>query len=183
MPGLVPYSIADVDPDIFAGNCHKWMMAANGAGFLYVRGDLQDVLEPPVVSNGWLDVRSDQTNVGAFGNTKFVDRMGFPGTPDVLPLLSVRAACEFKQKMGWDALCAKAADTLEGWAQNTIAAFDFPALAPRGLRAPQMVALDLGRDYSTLQKRLFDTHQIEIPVIPFEGRHFIRASFQPYNTT
>ena len=46
-----------------------------------------------------------------------------------------------------------------------------------------MVALDLGRDYSTLQKRLFDTHQIEIPVIPFEGRHFIRASFQPYNTT
>ena len=35
---------------------------------------------------------------------------------------------------------------------------------------------------SAIKTRLYDVHRIEIPIVVWQGRVFIRASFQGYNT-
>jgi len=39
--------------DIVFGNCHKWMLNAKGSAFLYVRRELQNLIDPLIVSWGY----------------------------------------------------------------------------------------------------------------------------------
>jgi selenocysteine lyase/cysteine desulfurase len=45
-PGMMPLDVKDIGCDFFATCGHKWMMGPKGTGFLYVRKEVQDVLEP-----------------------------------------------------------------------------------------------------------------------------------------
>src|SRR5579884_1523084 len=53
-PGHVPLDLTALGADVYAGNCHKWLCSAKGAGFLYVRPEHQDWVESLIVSWGWL---------------------------------------------------------------------------------------------------------------------------------
>ena len=182
VPGLIPFRLSKVDPDIFAGNCHKWLMTANGAGFLYVRRDLQHRIEPGIISHGWVDARECRNGPGPFGNSLFVDRLSFPGTSSVAPLLTLEPAVEFARDVNWASLCKSSAETLEAFVQELAAEFSLPGLAAPAFRPPQMAALNLGPGREDLQERLYARHRIELPVILHEGSFFLRISYQPYNT-
>src|SRR5581483_2062935 len=52
-PGHVPVDLTAIGADAYAGNCHKWLCAPKGAGFLWVRPELQERIDPLVVSWGW----------------------------------------------------------------------------------------------------------------------------------
>ena len=52
-PGPLPARPAQLDVDFYAGNCHKWLCAPKGAGFLYVRRELQGDVHPLVISWGY----------------------------------------------------------------------------------------------------------------------------------
>jgi len=45
-PGMMPLDVRALGCDFLATCGHKWMMGPKGTGFLYVRKDLQDVLQP-----------------------------------------------------------------------------------------------------------------------------------------
>ena len=45
-PGMLALDIDSLAPAYYAGNCHKWICAPKGAGFLYVREDLQGTVLP-----------------------------------------------------------------------------------------------------------------------------------------
>ena len=49
--GTVPFSVQEFDVDFATGGSVKWLCGGPGAGFLYVRPELRDKLEPKVT--GW----------------------------------------------------------------------------------------------------------------------------------
>jgi selenocysteine lyase/cysteine desulfurase len=51
-PGMMPLDVKDIGCDFFATCGHKWMMGPKGTGFLYVRKEVQDVVEPIWVGGG-----------------------------------------------------------------------------------------------------------------------------------
>ncbi|MBC8031608.1 MAG: aminotransferase class V-fold PLP-dependent enzyme [Pyrinomonadaceae bacterium] len=50
--GTVPFNVKDLDVDFATGGSVKWLCGGPGAGYLYVRPDLQDRLEPK--TTGWM---------------------------------------------------------------------------------------------------------------------------------
>ena len=70
--GMIP--LRRIGAAYYAGNCHKWLCAPKGCGFLYVRGDHQRQIQPPVISHGF--------NTPRPGHTRFQDAFDWPGTDD-----------------------------------------------------------------------------------------------------
>src|SRR5712691_10980583 len=89
-PGQIPLHLADLGADFYVGNCHKWMCAPKGSGFLYARRDRQSLLAPLVVSWGW--------------PSGFVEEQQRQGTRDIAAFLSVPAAIEFLREHNWPAV-------------------------------------------------------------------------------
>jgi kynureninase len=50
--GTVPFSVKDLNADFATGGSVKWLCGGPGAGYLYVRPDLQTKLEPK--TTGWM---------------------------------------------------------------------------------------------------------------------------------
>jgi len=50
--GTVPFSVKDLNVDFATGGSVKWLCGGPGAGYLYVRPDLQDKFEPR--TTGWM---------------------------------------------------------------------------------------------------------------------------------
>ena len=50
--GTVPFSVKELDADFATGGSVKWLCGGPGAGYLYVRPDLQQKLEPK--TTGWM---------------------------------------------------------------------------------------------------------------------------------
>jgi kynureninase len=50
--GTVPFSVKDLDVDFACGGSVKWLCGGPGAGYLYVRPDLHEQLEPQ--TTGWM---------------------------------------------------------------------------------------------------------------------------------
>ena len=86
-PGMVPVDLRRIDPTYYTGNCHKWLCAPRGAGFLYVRHDRQEEILPPVISHGYNRPRP--------GYSRFQDLFDWPGTCDPTAWFCVGAAINF----------------------------------------------------------------------------------------
>ena len=50
--GTVPFSVKDLNVDFATGGSVKWLCGGPGAGYLYVRPDLHDQLQPK--TTGWM---------------------------------------------------------------------------------------------------------------------------------
>jgi selenocysteine lyase/cysteine desulfurase len=55
MHGQVPFKLAELGCDFFAGSPHKWMFAPAGCGILYGREEMLDRLWVNVATGGWED--------------------------------------------------------------------------------------------------------------------------------
>jgi len=169
VPGHLPLSLRELDADFYAGNCHKWLCAPKGAGFLHVRRELQRDAQALMVSWGY---EGDDPS--------FLARHEKQGTRDPAAYLTVPAAIEWQREHRWDEVRARCHEL----ARRAAAELGLPPVVP-GMRHGlygQMVALQLPEDApADLQERLFDEHRIEIPVVERQSPRLIRASFQGYN--
>ena len=161
-PGQVPVDLAAIGADAYAGNCHKWLCAPKGAGFLWVRPELQERIRPLVVSWGWPE-------------DDFVARHAWQGTRDPAAWLAIPAAIEFQREWGWDEVRARCRVLVERFVEAS-------GLEPVGRPFAQMASVELPScDPVEVQRGLWDDHRIEVPSFDWQGRPLLRISVQGYN--
>jgi isopenicillin-N epimerase len=174
-PGQIPLDLTGLGADLYVGNCHKWMNAPKGAGFLYARRKVQSVLEPLVVSWGW---QSDTP-----GLSRFIDEQEWQGTRDIAAYLSVPAAIEFMRQHDWAGVQGKCHE-LARYAREVITRLTgLEPISPDSMEwFAQMVSLPLPAcNADALKHRLYAEFQVEAPIITWNGRQFVRVSVQAYN--
>ncbi|MCA1644339.1 MAG: aminotransferase class V-fold PLP-dependent enzyme, partial [Chloroflexi bacterium] len=175
-PGQIDLDLRALGVDFYGGNCHKWLSAPKGAGFLYVRPELQQLIEPVVVSWGW---RPNDP-----GASVFVDEIERQATHDPAAYLSVPAAIQFQAEHDWPRVRQECHE-LARLARQLMAELTGmqPLVADDPRWFAQMATLPLPPcDAAELKRRLYDEHQIEIPATRWGEVPCLRVSVQGYNT-
>ncbi|MEW6302463.1 MAG: aminotransferase class V-fold PLP-dependent enzyme [Verrucomicrobiota bacterium] len=188
-PGMVALNLDGLGAAYYTGNCHKWLCAPKGAGFLHVRRDRQQAIRPLAISHGANSSRKDRSRLQIeFGWTgtsdptawltvpeaiRFVGALLPGGWPDVmqhnraLALAGRRLVCD---ALGIQAPCR---DEFIG----SLASMPLPDSTDAGPPTSPLYA-------DPLQDRLRVEHGIEVPVIPWPAppKRVIRISAQLYNS-
>lgn len=182
-PGHVDLDLRAIGADFYTGNCHKWLCAPKGAGFLHVRPEHQDLIDAPVTSWGYTAEVSGHTGFDAYtGRTRLERRLLWQGTRDVTAWLTVPAAIEFQRVHAWPAVRTRCHAMARATLHRLCERF---GLAPASTDDDyaQMVVMPVPHaDAEALRRRLFDDSRIEIPVTQHGGQTFVRLSVQGYNT-
>jgi isopenicillin-N epimerase len=185
-PGMVALDVTALGADYYAGNCHKWLCAPKGAGFLQVRRDHREGMTPLVIGHGLTALRP--------GRDRFRSMFDWVGTADPSPYLSVPAALDFLESLapGGIAGVGAANRSLVLAARRMLGGvLRVPEPAPEGMIG-SMSSLPLpdGEDPGVgwrapdpLQDRLLRAYGIEVPVIawPRPPRRLLRISAHRYN--
>jgi isopenicillin-N epimerase len=167
-PGQLELDLVALGADVYAGNCHKWLCAPKGSGFLYARPEAQRLIDPLVISWDWGDA------------SPFHQRHRWQGTRDPSALLAIPAALDFQDVHDWPRVRERCRGLLEN-ACDKLSQAGLEPLADPG-RYVQMLGFRVPTDEPLeLKRRLYDEHRIEVPV--FETRHgaILRVSVQGYN--
>ncbi|MBP6015706.1 MAG: aminotransferase class V-fold PLP-dependent enzyme [Candidatus Promineofilum sp.] len=178
-PGQIPLDLAAVGADFYAGNCHKWLCAPKGAGFLHARPEVQSLIEPLIIGWGWGAERTF-----TFGSD-YLDYLQYPGTNDYAAYLAVPAAIEFQARHDWPSVRARCRDLVNRGIGRINELTGLPSLYERHAgNFSQMAAASLPpiNDLPAFKKRLCDEFRVEIPCVQWGRRQFIRISIQGYNT-
>jgi isopenicillin-N epimerase len=178
-PGYIDLNLDELGADFYIGNCHKWLCAPKGAGFLHARPEHHHQLDATVVSWGYLDDPGSETYAGS---SLLERRLQWQGTRDLAAFLAVPAAIEFQARHHWDQVrkdChALAAETL-----HRISALTDLEPVCEDSDFSQMVVVPVPPMAPDLLKQtLFERYRIEIPVTAHKDRLFVRLSIQAYNT-
>ena len=147
--------------DWYVGNCHKWLCAPKGSGFLWAAPERQAGLHPVTISHGL-----DQG---------FLAEFDWAGTQDFSAYLAVPDALDFHERLGGaallarnTALAAEAASLVarrlntEGDAQGTLAA------AMRLVRLPLEGVADARARALALRGALLDA-KVDVPLHAIDG--------------
>jgi isopenicillin-N epimerase len=177
-PGQMALDLAAVGADFYTGNCHKWLCAPKGAAFLHARPEVQDLVEPLVISWGTRPERP--------GPNRFIDDLEFTGTRDIASYLSVPAAIAFQRDHDWATVRARCHDLLVETRARLLALPGVTALnpdEPAWYAQMAAVALPLSvADPLAFHERMFAKFRLEVPTYAWNARPVLRVSIQGYNS-
>lgn len=190
-PGMLELDVGAIGAAYYAGNCHKWLCAPKGAGFLHVRRDLRERVRPLAISHGANSPRSDRP--------RFRLEHDWTGTADPSALLSIPAAIEFGTRLldgGWPALRDRNRDVVLRGRDVLCSALGVEAPVPDVMigsmasvplpAAPGRPPLESPRDDDELHAALL-AHGIQVAIAPWprrpdggQWRRIVRVSAAPY---
>ncbi len=184
-PAFVPLDVESIGADFYGANCHKWLLAPTGSGFLYLGLGSAQRIEPLQVSWGW---RMDSANADErdeFGSTPRLRHFEFEGTRDPCPWLAVPAAIDFQTEIGWERIRGRIAELTAHVRRRLGEDLALPPATPAvpGMHGA-MTAFHLPptTDAAILRRRLWEEYRIEAPVIDRPGGLLVRVSTHFYNT-
>jgi selenocysteine lyase/cysteine desulfurase len=168
-PGLMPMSVREINPDFYAGSPHKWLLAPQGVGLLWLNTEWRTRLWPSVASGDW-----DKQELGA-------QRFNHLGTMDDSRYAGLQAAYAFYDLLGPDRIYARIEQLRQHLFTRLSAIPNIQLATPRthsagmlSFRLPHISSLDL-------QKKLA-AHNIRTRVIGEYDYGWMRLSAHVYNT-
>lgn len=186
-PGMIDLDLMALGADYYTANCHKWICAPKGAGFLYVRPELQGDIRPTVISHGANSKRTDRS--------KFLIEFDWPGTWDPTAVLCVPEALRALESYlpgGWPAVRDHNHQLAVAGRELLCEALGIAPPCPAEMlgslacvplpdsSGPPPTSSLYG---DPLQDKLLQRWNIEIPIIPWPAhpKRLIRISAQLYN--
>ena len=172
-PGMVPCDVAELGADYWTGNLHKWVCAPKGSAVLWVARAHRERVHPLVTSHGW--------------GLGFREEFDWTGTHDPTPFLAAPAALDFMDALGWErvtahnhALAAMGREVVAA-AVGTTRLVEDERFGSMSLVALPDGWIQAGEEALAFEAVLRDRHRVEVPVIWWDGRAFLRLSAQVYN--
>ena len=172
-PGHIKLNISEMNPDVYVGACHKWMCSPKGVSFLYVKNNLQNMIDPLVVSWGY---EAEEP-----GKSQFLDYHQWQGTRDMSAYLTIPKTIEFLHNNKWDEVASKCRKT-NLWARkeiNNLLGND-PLCDNKFLGQMSSIYLDFKNPIQT-QIDFYTKYNIQIPFMIWNEISLIRISIQAYN--
>ncbi len=177
-PGQISVDFQTLGADIVFGNCHKWMLNAKGSAFLYVKRELQHLIDPLIVSWGYEP--TPETTTGS----RFIDILQWTGTKDPAAALTVPTAIQFMQEHNWDEVRNECHNLLRLGIEQICDLVSMAPLYPldSDFYGQMGIAPLPSSNLAVLKSRLYDEHKIEVPLIQWLDKQFVRISVQGYNS-
>jgi isopenicillin-N epimerase len=183
-PGMVTVSLDHLGCDFYGGNCHKWILAPTGSGFLYFAPLNDERIQPLQVSWGWYYDRHHADGRDEWGATPRLRAFEFEGIRDPSPWIAVRTAIDFHEELGLKRIQARIGE-LSAYVRDRLSQIKELKLGtpahPEMHGAMIAFRLPEGIDAVALRRALWE-RRIEVPVIERPEGLSIRVSTHFYNT-
>ncbi|HKD36237.1 MAG TPA: aminotransferase class V-fold PLP-dependent enzyme [Pirellulales bacterium] len=189
----LPLAIDALGCDFYSASCHKWLSAPFGSGFLYVAPQQHRNIRPPELSWG----RIQPTRV-----ERWSDEFVWTGTRDPSAYLTIPAAIDFLEEVGLDNFRARTHRLAQYARRRLVELTGLEPIVPDDRAwygAMAHVPLPLRRKSAAddaaaraaighpvahlLQHALWRDFGVEVPIVEFGGRRYIRVSCHLYNDT
>lgn len=168
-PGLMAMSVRQLNPDFYAGSPHKWLLAPQGTGLLWMNEEWRTKLWPTIASGDW---NNQQLGAHRFNHMGTLDESRFTG---------LLAALEFYELIGPARIYARI-EQLRHTMISALSDIRGIELATPYLHAAGMVSFRHPRISSAdLQKKLGERN-VRTRVIGEYNYGWMRLSAHLYNT-
>jgi selenocysteine lyase/cysteine desulfurase len=178
---MLPLNVKDLGCDFFATCGHKWMMGPKGTGFLYVRKEVQDIVEPY-----WTGALADASWDLAKGTMEFqknAHKYDF-ATQSSAIYVGLGAAIDFLSHLGIENV-ARRGQGLAKHLRSELEAFDdkIEMLTPdeKGCYGSVLGFRLKTVPYDKLQQTLLEKHKIITRAVPENALNCNRISTHIYN--
>ena len=185
-PGMLPLDIDSIGAAWYAGNCHKWICAPKGAGFLCARSDMRGTVRPTVISHGANSPRTDRN--------RYLLEFDWPGTFDPAAWITIGDSISFLGSLvpgGWSEVRSRNRElALEARRALCSALGVEPPSPPEMIGSLVSIPLPDGAATAApslygdpIQDALLDQYSIEVPVVPWPRppKRLLRISAALYN--
>ena len=108
-PGQIPLDLTSYGCDFYGGNCHKWLCAPKGTGFLHAQPQVQDKLHHIAVSHGYDKDGAKRNDAGALciNGQPFMWQLTTIGTRDLSCFGAVAEAVALQNEIGKEQIAAR----------------------------------------------------------------------------
>jgi isopenicillin-N epimerase len=182
-PAMIALNVDAIQADFYCGNCHKWLLAPSGTGFLAIGPGNEDRLQPLEVSWGFHFPRTELDKPDEFGCTRRVRFLEFTGTRDICPWLATPRAIAFQTELGWDAVRGRIEEMSIYVRKRMRETLNLKPATPDDRRlCGSLTAYELPENIDPIKLRAaIWEHRIEIPIVERPDRLLIRFSTHFYN--
>lgn len=172
-PGMFALDLASIDCDYYTGNCHKWLCAPKGCGFLWAKAAYLATTHPTVISHGY--------------GQGYEAEFDWTGTRDASAQFALPDALGFLEQLGPADIMAHNRNLAFSAAEMLASAWETRIGAARGhFGSMAMIELPtnaLATREGALEIRaaLLENHRVQVPINEINGRYWTRISAHIYN--